>query len=64
MSDFIKEEGQYLDLIESKLNVAYVQFKDKIEEYDRKYMEAKRYLVDYKDELDSMEIFSNQRSID
>lgn len=63
MSVNFPEELTHLAMVEEKLHEALAKLDKRIAGYEKEYMEAKRYLAANWNELDSMEIFSNERSI-
>lgn len=58
-----KDEHQTLAKIMTKLKKAYMAVNGKVDDYDDEYMDLKQYMVDYRNEMDTMEMFSNQRAL-
>ncbi|MBD3108206.1 AAA family ATPase [Bacillus sp. AGMB 02131] len=56
-----QDEQQALDAVFKKLRKAFDQVNTTIEGYNDEYMNLKKYMVDYKAEMDKIEIFSNQQ---
>lgn len=54
------EEIENLEKIKIKLNIALKQAEETVNQYDREYMESKRYLAHYRHEIDPKEIFQNE----
>lgn len=63
MSVNFPEEITHLAMVEEKLHEALAKLDKRIAGYEKEYMEAKRYLATNWNEIDSMEIFSNERSV-
>lgn len=63
MSVNFPDEVTHLLMVEEKLHNALAKLDESIEGYGKEYMEAKRYLTANWNEIDSMEKFSNERSI-
>lgn len=63
MSVNFPEEVTHLLMVEEKLHDALAKLDESVEGYGKEYMEAKRYLTANWNEIDSMEKFSNERSI-
>lgn len=57
------EEITHLTMVEEKLHDALAKLDKSVAGYEKEYMEAKRYLAANWNEIDSMEKFSNERSI-
>lgn len=56
-----QDEQYALKNVLEKLQKAYDKANKTIDGYNDEYMNLKRYMVDYKNEMDKMEIFSNQQ---
>lgn len=54
------EEIENLEKIKIKLNDALNRADETVNQYDREYMESKRYLASYRHEIDPHEIFQNE----
>lgn len=54
------EEIKNLENIKIKLNDALMQAEETVSRYDRDYMDSKRYLSQYRHEIDPKEIFQNE----
>lgn len=54
------EEIKNLEKIKIRLNKALEQAEETVSHYDREYMESKRYLANYRHEIDPKEIFQNE----
>jgi DNA helicase-2/ATP-dependent DNA helicase PcrA len=57
------EETQYLSMITEKLQQALNDTNLMIERYQEEYKEAMKYLWEHKSDMDSMEKFSNEKSV-
>lgn len=57
------EEITYLEVVEENLHDALSKLDKTITDYEEEYEKARNYLLENWNEIDSMEIFSNQRSI-
>ena len=58
-----QDEHQALAKIMTKLKKAHMAVNAKVDDYDDEYMDLKQYMVDYRNEMDTMEMFSNQRAL-
>lgn len=58
-----QDEHQNLAQIMTKLKKAHIAVNAKVDDYDDEYMDLKQYMVDYRNEMDTMEMFSNQRAL-
>lgn len=54
------DEIEHLALINEKLNAAVQAANDNVEKIDKDYMDAKRYMADYRGEIDPHEMFQNE----
>jgi len=63
MSVNFPEEIIHLDMVEEKLHDALTKLDETVAGYEKEYMEARKYLASYWNEIDSMEVFSNERSL-
>ena len=63
MSVNFPEEITRLAMVEEKLHDALAKLEETVAGYEKEYMESKRYLAANWNEMDSMEKFSNERSI-
>lgn len=63
MEHIFPEEVAYLDTVKAQLEIALTQHEKSVSGYEAKYNESKRYLASYWNELDAMERFSNEQSI-
>jgi len=63
MSVNFPEEITHLAMVEKKLHDALTKLDESVAGCEKEYMEAKRYLAANWNEIDSMEKFSNERSI-
>ena len=57
------EEIAHLEEIKVKLKDALNNYEETVERYDREYMDSKRYLADYRHEIDPKEIFQNEMAM-
>ncbi|ACL75410.1 HelD family protein [Ruminiclostridium cellulolyticum] len=57
------EEIEHLEEIKEKLNDALKNYSKSVKQYDEQYMNSKRYLADYRSEIDPKEIFQNEISM-
>lgn len=57
------EEYQNLDKVLEKLNLAWKQYQESVLRYDSEYMELKRYLAEYRSEIDPKEVFQNELAL-
>ena len=57
------DEARHLEIIKIKLDHALKRCDETIQGYDDEYRESKRYLANYRSEIDPKEIFSNELSI-
>jgi len=62
-TDRYPEEIAHLEEIKGKLNDALYNYGETVERYDREYMDSKRYLAEYRHEIDSKEIFQNEMAM-
>lgn len=58
-----QDEHQALAKIMTKLKKSHMAVNAKVDDYDDEYMDLKQYMVDYRNEMDTMEMFSNQRAL-
>lgn len=58
-----QDEQYALEVVLKKLQNAYDHVNTTIEGYNDEYMDLKKYMVDYKNEMDKIEIFSNQQML-
>jgi len=54
------DEMDHLETIKVKLCGALKDFDEAVEHYDKEYMDSKRYLANYRHEIDPREIFQNE----
>lgn len=54
------EEVEHLEQINSILDAALEKAEEAVERRDREYMETKRYMVEYRGEIDPRELFQNE----
>lgn len=54
------DELEHLDIINSKLNQAVKKAEASVDKLDREYMASKRYMSEYRGELDPHEMFQNE----
>lgn len=54
------EEAEHLERIKRKLNLELASCEEAVEKHDRDYMDSKRYLAEYRHEIDPTEIFQNE----
>jgi len=54
------DELEHLETIKVKLCDALKDFNEAVERYDKEYMDSKRYLANYRHEIDPREIFQNE----
>ena len=57
------DEIEHLDTIKGKLDDAIKQANDSVKRLDSEYMDAKRYMVDYRGEIDPHEMFQNELAL-
>ncbi len=57
------EEIENLEKIKIKLNKALKQAEGTVNQYDREYLDSKRYLANYRHEIDPREIFQNELAL-
>lgn len=57
------EEYQNLADVIEKLNLALKQYQESVLRYDSEYMELKRYIAEYRSEIDPKEIFQNELAL-
>jgi len=57
------EEIEHLEEIKVKLTNAFNNYEETVERYDKEYMDSKRYLAEYRNEIDPREIFQNEMAI-
>lgn len=63
MNDKYPQEQMHLEFTRKQLKDAYDKANEEVSRCEDEYRESKRYLAEYWNELDSMEQFSNQKSI-
>lgn len=63
MEKMFPEEVKYLELVKAQLAAALGKYDKSVAGYGDDYKEARRYLTNYWNEMDPMERFSNERSI-
>ena len=57
------DEAAHLDMINGKLDAALQEAHSDLERMDQEYMDAKRYMADYRGELDPHEMFQNELAL-
>lgn len=57
------EEYKNLQQVIEKLNLAWKRYQASVLRYDREYMELKRYIAEYRSEIDPKEIFQNELAL-
>ena len=57
------DEIEHLAMINKKLDAAVQAANDDVEKIDKEYMEAKRYMADYRGEIDPHEMFQNELAL-
>ncbi len=57
------EEVKHLEEIKMKLNDSLNNYGETVERYDQEYKDSKRYLAEYRNEIDSKEIFQNETAM-
>jgi DNA helicase-2/ATP-dependent DNA helicase PcrA len=57
------EEITHLEEIKVKLNDALKSFNETVKRYDQEYMDSKRYLANFRHEIDPKEIFQNEMAM-
>ncbi|MDF3001943.1 MAG: hypothetical protein K0Q48_2062, partial [Bacillota bacterium] len=57
------EEYENLDKVIEKLNLAWKRYQQSVLRYDREYVELKRYIAEYRSEIDPKEIFQNELAL-
>jgi len=57
------EEVKHLEEIKMKLNESLNNYGETVERYDQEYKDSKRYLAEYRNEIDSKGIFQNQTAM-
>ena len=57
------DEIAHLKYIKGKLDDAIKQADDSVEQFDQEYMDAKRYMVQYRGEIDPHEMFQNELAL-
>ncbi len=57
------DEIAHLAMINERLDAAVQAANDNVEKIDKEYMEAKRYMADYRGEIDPHEMFQNERAL-
>ncbi|MFV0361952.1 MAG: HelD family protein [Suipraeoptans sp.] len=57
------EEIEHLAIVENKLRNALVSLEEDVRSREKEYMKAKKYLADNWNEIDTMERFSNEKSL-
>ena len=63
MPNKFPEESMYLDTIIEKLNDYLDTLDKKVKLYEDEFKESKKYLYENREDMDAMEIFSNEKSI-
>ncbi|WP_081741759.1 HelD family protein [Ruminiclostridium josui] len=58
------DEIEHLEKIKDKLNDALESYNKSVKHYDEQYMDSKRYLANYRSEIDPKEIFQNEISME
>ncbi len=57
------DEIAHLEYIKDRLEEAIRQANDSVEKFDKEYMDAKRYMVQYRGEIDPHEMFQNELAL-
>lgn len=57
------DEIEHLAMINKKLDAAVQAANDDVEKIDKEYMDAKRYMADYRGEIDPHEMFQNELAL-
>lgn len=57
------DETNHLRMINNKLDAAEHEARSNVERMDKEYMDAKRYMADYRGELDPHEMFQNELAL-
>lgn len=57
------DEIEHLAMMNKKLDAAVQAANDNVEKIDKEYMEAKRYMADYRGEIDPHEMFQNELAL-
>lgn len=57
------EEYENLVNVIEKLNLAWKQYQETVLRYDSEYMELKRYIAEYRSEIDPKEVFQNELAL-
>lgn len=57
------DELDHLDEIRSKLDDTFKQAEDSVDRLDKEYMDIKRYMVQYRGEIDPHEMFQNELAL-
>ncbi len=57
------DEMDHLEKIKVKLAAALHNYEETVERYDREYRDSKRYLAEYRNEIDPREIFQNEMAM-
>lgn len=60
---YFTEEIEHLEEIKKRLRDAFSQYDETAERYDREYTDSKRYLADYRCEIDAKEIFQSEMEL-
>lgn len=58
-----QDEQFHLEKTVKVLKSAYQKVNERVKGYNQEYQELKQYMVDYKNEMDKMELFSNQQTL-
>lgn len=62
-SNSFPDEVAYLEAMNEKLDAAVQEADNNVEKVDKEYMEAKRYMADYRGEIDPHEMFQNELAL-
>ena len=62
-SGHFPDEANHLKMINNKLDAAVHEAQSNVERMDKEYMDAKRYMADYRGELDPHEMFQNELAL-
>lgn len=57
------DEIEHLAMMNKKLDAAVQAANDNVEKIDKEYIEAKRYMADYRGEIDPHEMFQNELAL-
>lgn len=57
------DEIAHLEMINNKLNEALQEASNSVEKLDKEYLDAKRYMAEYRGEIDPHEMFQNELSL-